>query len=434
MADTDQVLELVQTQQQFHDGIALANEILEKTPDDHDAAFLRALAYACLGEQERSLALYQAMLPGLKDHPSNYTNVLNNIAGLLTNLHRYEEAQAVLEQIAHLPHQIARINQAQLYIGTGRWLEGWQLYRARGVAKVYRTRHSTASIYRAQTLNDILGRHVLFYHEFGLGDGIQFLRYAQLLQPLVPKLTIGVPAALQRLARNLLVNNYQVIVGHDAYKDEPYVYDCEVVVPFLDAPVLFANNSNAVPNEPYIAQMPYYVLMDRCISAYCKSFDNPRVGLCWAGNARPDDPVAAGIDRRRSLPIEALEPILELHRDFDFVSLQQPAKHVNDKRIAQPIRDAFDMLDTAAIISQLDLVIACDSAMAHLAAALGKPTWLLSRYDGCWRWFYDDRTDSPWYPSMRLYRQPRAGDWASVIDRVVRDLERLNRGLDAPAS
>lgn len=432
MTDRDQVLELVQVQQRFQEGIALADEILEKSPNNHDVEFLRALAYKCLGEQERALGLYTDMLPRLTYNRNLYINVVNNIAGLLTNLHRYDEARATLEQIDDEARQIPMINRAQLDIGTGRWLEGWQLYRARSVAKVYRTRHSSVAIYRAHTLNDIVGRHLLFYHECGLGDGIQFLRYAQLLQPLVPKLTIGVPRALLRLAQNLLVNNYQVVVGHDAYKDEPYVFDCEVVVPFLDAPALFANNSNAVPNEPYFGPMPYYVLMDRCISAYCKSFDNPRIGLCWAGNPRPDDPIAGGVNRRRSLPVEAIEPILALHKNFDFVSLQQPAQHVQDKRIAQPIRDAFDLLDTAAIISQLDLVIACDSAIAHLAAALGKPTWLLSRYDGCWRWFYDDRTDSPWYPSMKLYRQPRAGDWASVIARVVGDLGEM--GKAAPST
>jgi ADP-heptose:LPS heptosyltransferase len=126
--------------------------------------------------------------------------------------------------------------------------------------------------------------------------------------------------------------------------------------------------------------------------------------------------------------VQLLEPLLAQHERFDFISLQQPAQHIEDKRIAQPVRDGFDLMDTAGIIAQLDLVISCDSAIAHLAAALGKPTWLLSRYDGCWRWFYDDRTDSPWYPSLRLYRQPKAGDWASVIERVVGDLEGLSRG------
>jgi hypothetical protein len=149
----------------------------------------------------------------------------------------------------------------------------------------------------------------------------------------------------------------------------------------------------------------------------------PRVGLVWAGAARTGTGLAA-VDRRRSLSPDRLAPLLELPA-LHFFSLQKGAAagpaHL-------PLTDFMDEMgdfaDTAALIANLDLVISVDTAVAHLAAALGKPVWLLDRFDACWRWFVG-RRDSPWYPTLRLYRQPRAGDWEAVLAEVARDLRDL---------
>jgi hypothetical protein len=139
---------------------------------------------------------------------------------------------------------------------------------------------------------------------------------------------------------------------------------------------------------------------------------------------------ANSIDQRRSMTYEQMLPLIDEFQDrCDFISLQQSNFRVDDKRIIQPIEDGFDVLDTAAVVDQLDLVITIDSSMAHLPAALWKPTWMLSRLDACWRWFWpkseDDWRDSntQWYPTMRIFRQREAGDWASVIDRVATKLQ-----------
>ncbi len=142
-----------------------------------------------------------------------------------------------------------------------------------------------------------------------------------------------------------------------------------------------------------------------------------KIGLCWAGDSRQHDVRAHHIDKRRSIPFEMMEPLLSL--EANLVSLQMPSHWANDARIIhQPIQDDWDLLDTAALIAQLDLVISVDTSVAHLSAALGKPTWLLSRFDGCWRWFYDGRTTSPWYPSMRIWRQKEHHSWPEVLERV----------------
>jgi ADP-heptose:LPS heptosyltransferase len=137
------------------------------------------------------------------------------------------------------------------------------------------------------------------------------------------------------------------------------------------------------------------------------------------------------MDRRRSLAPERLRPLFAVP-GIRFVSLQKDATARPGDPLPGdlPAFDAMqlgdDFADTAALIAQLDLVIAVDSAVAHLAGALGQPVWLLDRFDPCWRWL-EDRRDSPWYPTLRLFRQPRAGDWDSVLAAVTDALSRLGR-------
>jgi hypothetical protein len=136
-----------------------------------------------------------------------------------------------------------------------------------------------------------------------------------------------------------------------------------------------------------------------------------KVGLVWAGN--PSLPA----DARRSLPFEALAPLLAVP-GVEFVSLQYrnvPAP------LSGGIEKCLDVMDTAMLVAQMDLVIAVDTAIAHLAGALGKPVWLLNRYESEWRWMLR-REDSPWYPTLRIFRQPAPGDWAPVLERVAQCL------------
>jgi hypothetical protein len=142
----------------------------------------------------------------------------------------------------------------------------------------------------------------------------------------------------------------------------------------------------------------------------------PRIGLVWAGN-----PDAAAVDRLRSLAPDRLAPLFDLP-GLHFFSLQKggPAAPANFP-LTNCMDEMGDLADTAALITNLDLVISVDTAVAHLGGALGKPVWLLDRFDPCWRWL-TGRRDSPWYPSLRLYRQSSRGDWDTVLAEVTRDL------------
>jgi hypothetical protein len=158
-----------------------------------------------------------------------------------------------------------------------------------------------------------------------------------------------------------------------------------------------------------------------------------RVGLCWAGGTRPDQLVQDSFDQRRSLPLAAFAPLAGVDGAL-FYSLQKgpPAEQLGElisqdwagPEIVDLTAELRDFDDSAALVANLDLVITCDTAIAHLAGGLGKPVWILNRFDACWRWL-DGREDSPWYPTARLFRQDEPGDWAGVMSRVEADLRRL---------
>ncbi len=151
-----------------------------------------------------------------------------------------------------------------------------------------------------------------------------------------------------------------------------------------------------------------------------------KVGLVWAGAARPHQLNADRVNRRRSMALGQFAPIASIP-GVVFVSLQKgpPAAQASSPPKGMTLLNWTDELqdfgDTAALVEALDLVISVDTSVAHLAGALGKPVWILNRFDTCWRWLLD-RSDSPWYPTARIYRQPKPGDWASVMDGVAEAL------------
>ena len=154
------------------------------------------------------------------------------------------------------------------------------------------------------------------------------------------------------------------------------------------------------------------------------------VGLVWAGDPRQSEPSLNQIDRRRSTTLDVLAPLLGINT-ARFVSFQFGAARDQLAASKWPIADAMegvtDFADTAARLAGVDLLISVDTSLVHLAGGLGMPVWMLSRFDGCWRWL-ERRTDTPWYPSTRIFRQPSPGDWSSVVAGVGAALRQLIRG------
>ena len=160
--------------------------------------------------------------------------------------------------------------------------------------------------------------------------------------------------------------------------------------------------------------------------------DKIKIGLVWAGESRKHDPDANAIDRRRSMALQQLAPLAGI-ADVRFFSLQKGEPSIQARHppagmdLVDMTSDLQDFEDTAALVTNLDLVISVDTSVAHLAGALGKRVWLLNRFDTCWRWLLN-RDDSPWYPLLRQFRQPGPGDWNSVICRVRDALEHFATG------
>lgn len=262
---------------------------------------------------------------------------------------------------------------------------------------------------------DPAGRTILLYGEQGHGDTLQFIRYAPMIAARGARVLVECPSALVRLMTR--------VVGVSAAHPLGTASDFDLVLPMMSAPFVFGTTLGTVP-----AAVPYLRVdeVDRLRFAGRIPTDGVRVGLVWAGEPRPDQPRLHSADKRRSVPLAALAPLWSA-RGARFVSLQLGAARdqLRDLPPGVDVRDVMegvrDFADTAAMVADLDLVITVDTSVAHLAGGLGVPIWLLSRYDGCWRWLFG-REDSPWYPGARVFAQSAPGDWAGVVARVARSL------------
>jgi hypothetical protein len=263
------------------------------------------------------------------------------------------------------------------------------------------------------TLPDLAGQTVLLTHEAGYGDTLQFCRYVPLLAARGARIALAVPVALQRL---LAAQGWGIEMVPAGAAWPHHDWHC----PMMSLPRAFGTTLAAVPAaSPYLAADPALVAT---WAARLPGGPGLRVGLVWAGQARPWLPGFSTVDRRRSTSLAQFAPFAAV-AGARFISLQAGASASEARNpppglaLHDPMPEVADFADTAAIIANLDLVVSVDTSVTHLAGALGKPVFLLDRYDNCWRWM-SGRDDSPWYPTLRIFRQARIGDWAPVMQQV----------------
>lgn len=256
------------------------------------------------------------------------------------------------------------------------------------------------------------GKTILLHAEQGFGDTLQFCRYSRQVAALGATVVLEVQPALMSLLSQLEGVDRWVEAGAPLPQ---FDYQC----PLLSLPLAFHTTLATIPVGPYLSAAPDQVQTWR---DRLGTRTRPRVGLAWSGNASHVN------DRKRSLPLAQIVPLLT--ENLQFISLQKELR-IGDQATLDQYPEIFDprdqlgdFADTAALISVLDLVITVDTAVAHLAGALGKPVWLLLSAAPDWRWLYE-RDDSPWYPSARLFRQAIASDWDSVIGKVALALAEL---------
>ena len=402
------------------DALASFDRALSHSPDLPAALLNRGATLHEMRRCEEALASYDCALAIQPDYPPG----LLNRGTVLHEMRRYAEALANYDKALAIQPDFAdcQFNRAQLLLLLGQFAEGWRAYEWR-----LKTSHAgMIPLSQPRWAGEPLGeRTLLLVYEQGFGDTLQFCRYATLAAAR-GRVIIGVPRPLARLLGSL-DGVAQVVAEGDMLP--PFDVHC----PLLSLPLMFGTTLETIPaTVPYLAADPAQVAAWRHRLAELPGL---RVGLVWAGSARPGQPEANAIDRRRSMSLADFGRLAEL-TGVSFVSLQkgEPAAQAQSPPPGLVLHDWTDELedfaDTAALIEALDLVISVDTSVVHLAGALGKPVWVLSRYDGCWRWLLD-RDDSPWYPSARLFRQTRPGDWAEVLQRVTAELATFaHRGTD----
>ncbi len=378
-----------------------------------------AVALQMLGRLDEAAEEFSAAVRREPQYAEGYSNLGN----VQRDLHHLEEAEANIRTGLRLrpDDPVAHANLALLLLLTGRLAEAWPEFEFRWQTQILR---AGARNYRQPQWKgeEIDARVVLVYAEQGLGDTIQFCRYIPMIQP-GARIILEVPQPLASLLSGL-PGVEQLIRQGDA--PPPFDLHC----PLVSLPLAFNTTIETIPDAvPYLAADP---ARSAVWTERLADLPGPRVGLVWAGGTRPDQPDANAIDRRRSIPLSALAPLAEI-TGCSFISLQKgdAARQAGTPPRGMVLHDFTDQLedfsDTAALVENLDLVISVDTAVAHLAGALGKPVWLLNRFDTCWRWLLD-REDSPWYPTLRQFRQPTMGDWGAAIEKVRDELRRLCEG------
>gem|GEM_PF-2035135 len=344
-------------------------------------------------------------------------SLLNNAGCALERLNRSDEALAFYEKALQINpgRKEVAFGHACALIKAGQFEKGWPLYFEREL-QISARQSDLLARKRLRPEHVLTGRHVLLFQEQGLGDTIQFIRFATDLVRRGARITVHVPASLTRLFRQSFAN---LTVLDATVSPDLEIFD--YVAPIPDLPYLSGMHTvQDIPvNVPYLKADPLAVAQ---IKASLPT-DRPRIGLVWAGERRTRSEFALA-DKRRSISFEEMVAEM-LPIDATVVSLQfGPArdalKEWEGQEIVDPMDAVSDMADTAAIMQTLDLIISVDTSPVHLAGALGCPVWLISRWDACWRWG-DDGQGSPWYPTMRIFRS-RERSFAPVLQEVGRAL------------
>ncbi len=360
-----------------------------------------------LDASEAAYARALALRPDYAEAWVNLGNVFRARNDMPRAFAAYERALALHPTLAQ-----AHLNQGLAYLVTGELLRGWQKAEYRGdVPGTTPTRRLPAPRWRGD--EPFAGRTILLHAEQGLGDTLQFVRYV----PMVAALGATVLLEVQPALRTLLAG-YPGAAAVLAHGEALPAFDYEC--PLLSLPLAFGTELATAPAAtPYVHPPAAHASRWRDWAARILP---PRVGVVWAGN--PGHPN----DANRSIPLELFRTVLADFAAARFVCLQKEIaeRDAAAMRACQNLLlrapELVDFADTAGLVAQLDLVIAVDSAVAHLAGAMGRPVWLLVPFSPDWRWLLG-RTDSPWYSATRLFRQPRLGDWQTVLTNVRSELQ-----------
>jgi tetratricopeptide (TPR) repeat protein len=398
--------------------LALASHdtALSLRPDFAEAHCNRGLALKALLRPGEALASFDkaiALWPGHAEAHVNRGNVLGELQEFEAAIAAYNRAIAIQKDYAP-----AHVNRGLVSLLNGNFERGWADYEWRWRdttrAQAREARRFSKPLWLGK--ENLAGETILLHHEQGLGATLQFCRYAERVADQGATVILGVQKPLLALLDGL-AGVTQLVSEGTAIPD--FDYHC----PLMSLPLAFNTRLHTIPAQPgYLRADAVKVAHWR---ARLASVTGPRIGLVWSGNAVHSN------DHHRSIPLAEL--LRFLPDDCHYVSLQKDLRATDQPllrshpRIIDAADELHDFSDSAALCQCLDLVITVDTSVAHLNGALGNKTWLLLPFNPDWRWLLQ-REDSPWYPTLKLYRQPRLGDWQGVLSRVGADLIRTFDG------
>ena len=376
--------------------LAALEQAMILAPDSAEAHYNMASALQEDGQWEPAIGLYERAIALNPSHAGAH----NNLGIVLKSLGRLDQALlAYAASLAAEDNPVVHYNHAQALLEAGDFQRGWAEHEWRFAAGIAQSRHTHLPRWTGEPL---AGRSVLVWAEQGNGDSIQFCRYLPLLTQAGAQVVFEVQAPLERLCRSL--PEITVVA-----RGQP-LPDCHVQVPLMSLPALMGN---VAWSGPYLAPDQAEVMR---LGGLLRPRIRPRIAMVWAGSPTHKD------DHNRSVPAELLRSALAT-ADADLFSFQVgPSASGDLAGVTDLSPHLSDFASSAAALSHMDLVITVDTAMLHLAGALGLPVWGLIAFAPDWRWLHREET-SDWYPSLRLFRQPKPQDWVTVVERIRSQLE-----------
>lgn len=424
----------------YDEAAAAYSEALRIRPDYREAHHNLAIALRALDQEEAAAAAYAKVLALDPNSPETHLNLGNlkraqgapeealaaygralelkpdmleahdGTALVLRALGRLEEAEAASIRALQISpdNPDARLNYGLLLLSRGDLARGWQLYESRWEVSSWTTPKSNLP-HPAWDGSPLDGKRICIYSEQGAGDVIQFIRYVPLVVARGGIVIVSCPLEMMPILRG-----FPGISGFITLGQVPPEFDLQVAM--MSLPLLLGTTLENIP-----AEVPYLAVEPALRAAWRKRLARHRaplkVGLVWAGNPKHKN------DRFRSIRLEKFAPLFEVE-DVEIFSLQK-GRGTEEIETSGPIKDQLidytvhltSYAETAALIAELDLVISVDTSVVHLAGAIARPVWTLVAMSPDWRWMYR-RSDSPWYPTMRLFRQAEYRNWDPEIAAV----------------
>lgn len=429
--------------EQYDQSVRLFDRLLHVKPNDVNSLINRAVALKNLGRYEKAIegferairiddkiaaayankgnALFECkqISAAIENYTKaieidpNYQDAYLNRGIALLDLNLTDEALLDFNRAIFLgPNDPeAYFNKALLLILLGKFKEGWELYEWRMLRVCSRDKYPDFNSLSWRGKDSLKGKKILVYSEQGFGDIIQFCRYLPKLDEIGADVIFEVPLELMSLVSTIkcsmtITQKGSMLPDFDAY------------CPLMSLPYAFQTSIESIP-----AEVPYLYADENKSKVWNSRIgpnDRLQVGLVWSGSS-----VGPYRLKNRSIKLDALTQILDMPIQFHSLQKEHSEKDLGVidcyPNLVRHEADLRDFSDTAALIACLDLVITVDTSVAHLAGAMGKPVWIMLRYESDFRWMLH-RSDSPWYPSARLFRQNKSNDWRTVVDEIGRSL------------